>query len=107
MSVWNNKCSSFFGGRQLIKRIHRSLGTSSLSTESTTERTSHESYWKNHSNQKDFFDRLAVQLKVKILDDWYSITRKDILRCGGSPLLHRHGGSMSKALQAVYPEHNW
>src|SRR5689334_8574467 len=59
------------------------------------------------AEQKKFFDKLAQQLGYHSMDDWYNVTVEDINRHGGSTLLMHYNGSPSKALQCVYPEHNW
>lgn len=41
------------------------------------------------------------------MDDWYRVTAKDIKEFGGSSLLAKFGGSPSKLLQYVYPNHDW
>lgn len=42
------------------------------------------------------------------MDDWYKVTLEDIERNGGGGLLRVHyNGSPSKALQNIYPNHNW
>lgn len=30
-------------------------------------------YWSNMNNQRAFFDRIAVKLQIKELDDWYKV----------------------------------
>jgi hypothetical protein len=40
------------------------------------------------------------------LDDWYTITRNNIIAHGGGGLLDRFG-SVLKILKDVYPAHNW
>ena len=42
------------------------------------------------------------------MDNWYNVTQKDIYMHGGSGILDPYyGGSPSKALQNIYPEHIW
>lgn len=58
-------------------------------------------------DHRQFFDDISKLLDVTSLDDWYNITRQDVMKYN-SHLLHEHyGGSLLKALKAVYPHHNW
>lgn len=64
--------------------------------------------WKYHHNHKKFFNWLGLQLGYKKLDDRYNVTLQDIYNHGGTQLLNVfYNGSPLKALQTVYPEHNW
>ena len=57
---------------------------------------------------KNFFDRLSNQLGHKSMDDWYNITQDTIIKKGGRQLLnYYYGGSPSKALLSIYPDHDW
>jgi hypothetical protein len=64
-------------------------------------------YWSNLTNQRDFMDKAFCQLQLTSLDDWYRVTIRDIEQCGGHGLLNHHNHSLVKALQAIYPHHNW
>lgn len=51
---------------------------------------------------------MAERLNCKTLDDWYNVTVDDIHQCGGGGLLSRvFNGSLFKALQSIYPDHEW
>src|SRR5258708_7454890 len=42
------------------------------------------------------------------MDDWYNVSKEDIVKNGGNKLLAGYyNDSPSKALHSVYPEHNW
>jgi len=64
-------------------------------------------FWEQIENHKEFFDRLYKLLGFTSMDDWYNISFKDIERSGGAALTKQYNFSPSKALQSVYPEHNW
>src|SRR5947209_2988498 len=65
-------------------------------------------FWKSRDNQTQFFDWLKDQLGFLTMEDWYNVRKEDIDKNGGAGLLVYHfGGSPSKALQSVYPEHHW
>jgi len=63
--------------------------------------------WKAPENQRKFFDEFARSKKFNPMDpeNWYSVTRNDIQRAGGSSLLNNYfNGSHVKALVKLYPE---
>eukprot|EP01114_Cavostelium_apophysatum_P015052 TRINITY_DN4029_c1_g1_i1.p1 TRINITY_DN4029_c1_g1~~TRINITY_DN4029_c1_g1_i1.p1 ORF type:complete len:534 (-),score=127.16 TRINITY_DN4029_c1_g1_i1:1284-2885(-) len=66
-----------------------------------------EGFWKDKRVQRQFFEKTAVKLGVKNLDDWYSIRRSQIYPHGGTFINAYYGGSLLRALKAVYPEHQW
>ena len=64
-------------------------------------------YWNDTKHQLEFFNRLAWDLKLKNLEDWYSVKRSDLTKKGASVVLSRHGNSLSKTLINLYPKHDW
>lgn len=48
-----------------------------------------------------------MELGYELMDDWYKITIDDIQKHGGLGLLTHYNNSPAKALQSVYPDHNW
>lgn len=60
-------------------------------------------HWQNKSNQRVFFDQLAVTLGIKDPSHWGSITRQVLLQHGGGSILTLHKGSFKYALKAIYP----
>ena len=65
-------------------------------------------FWENLENQRDFFDWMALKCGFKTMDDWYNVTIEEVNEHGGSRLLnHYFHGSTFKAVQAIYPKHNW
>src|SRR4051812_22787243 len=65
-------------------------------------------YWKSLSNQRQFFDELSHKLNLNGLECWYKITTDEIHSRGGGGLLNSvYGGSLQRALLAVYPEYDW
>src|SRR4051812_39159613 len=55
-------------------------------------------YWKSKANQRDFFEWLSKQLGHKGLDDWYKVSRDEILRQGGRGVLTEHNNLVLRAL---------
>src|SRR5690606_5518646 len=54
---------------------------------------------------RHFFDRLAVKLGYKCMEDWYNTTAEEIHKNGGSRRFYR--SSPAPILQKVYPHHQW
>ena len=64
--------------------------------------------WTKNENHKPFFDYSFKQLECKSMDDWYKVTKLDFERNGGMALLNvYYEGSILRAVQSIYPEHNW
>jgi len=61
--------------------------------------------WKESENHRMFFDRFARSKNFNPLDanNWYSVTRSEIIRAGGGRLIKRYKG-YAKALVKLYPE---
>ena len=63
--------------------------------------------WKTFEDQKQFLEELSQRLGFTTLNDWYTITHREIRRSGGGPLLNIHSGNLFNALKHYYPQHNW
>jgi hypothetical protein len=82
-----------------------------------------EKFWTSRDNRLLFVmhleDRLSILLhnftKLKIadrndikrIDDWYSVSVQEVRENGGKEWMKWFKGSLMRALQDVYPEHNW
>jgi hypothetical protein len=44
-------------------------------------------YWNDKNNQREYFDELAVELKVSGVEDWYNISIEEVQSRGGAELL--------------------
>jgi hypothetical protein len=64
-------------------------------------------YWHREENQRKFLDELGQELGFKDMNDWYSISWKQIIDTGASCLLKFYGGSPSKMVKSVYNSHEW
>ena len=65
-------------------------------------------YWDKNENCRKYFDWLGIRLGFKDMDDWYSIKREDFLNnFGGGMLTLKFRSSPTRAVQEIYPEHNW
>lgn len=58
-------------------------------------------------NQRGYMDWLGKELNYDKMDDWYSVTLEDIVRCYGSGLAGKYNNSPRELIMAVYIEHNW
>jgi hypothetical protein len=64
--------------------------------------------WSNWNHRRDFFDSLGTHLNFFNLDDYYKLSEQPIQQYGGSGLLeYCFHGSIWKALEDVYPDHQW
>jgi hypothetical protein len=61
---------------------------------------------KSARSPREFMDALGEVLGISHLDDWYGVTKEDIINAGGRSLLEEYGGSGSKLLKAAYPQVN-
>ncbi len=88
--------------------------------ETRTKHAPKRGYWKSINNQKAFFENLATKsgellilqasltlLGINDYNDWYTVGYKQILLHGGGSLLQQYGGSLFRALQAIFPQHQW
>jgi hypothetical protein len=66
-------------------------------------------YWQSLKAQREIFDwALENEFKSTNLDHWYSVDVKSIKASGIRTILFdAYGGSLTRALSSVYPEHSW
>eukprot|EP01118_Nematostelium_gracile_P007447 TRINITY_DN2432_c0_g2_i1.p1 TRINITY_DN2432_c0_g2~~TRINITY_DN2432_c0_g2_i1.p1 ORF type:complete len:326 (+),score=60.54 TRINITY_DN2432_c0_g2_i1:44-1021(+) len=63
--------------------------------------------WSTIQSHKMFLDRLAKQLNITKMEDWYNIGKAQILAHGGGGLLNRYHNSPSKMIISLFPNHIW
>jgi hypothetical protein len=51
-------------------------------------------FWDVLENQRTYLDWLGTQLNVSHWEDWYDITREQVIERGGSTLLKKYGDSL-------------
>src|SRR5258708_5515139 len=54
-----------------------------------------------------FVNWLYSHLALTDMRNWYNVTAEIIFKNGGHGILYHYNSSPSKALQSVYPQHNW
>jgi hypothetical protein len=68
-------------------------------------------FWKDKANRRRFFDYVAKQLNITSFEGWYRVSKAEIYKMGGSPLVAGvHKDSYQRLLAEAYPEHrfqNW
>ena len=64
-------------------------------------------YWNNLQNQREFMDWLSRELGFVEFEDWYNISKEQIITYGGSGLMDIYRNSPMSALKSVYPEYEW
>jgi hypothetical protein len=55
-------------------------------------------YWNIKSNQRIFFDQLAVKLNIKQPEDWQFVSAKKVIQLGGWFVESDYNGSLSKGI---------
>lgn len=65
-------------------------------------------YWEDLKNQRSAMDWLAAELNIQQMEDWYSVTIKQLCDSGGATMLKNFfDGSPARMIQTLYPEHEW
>lgn len=64
-------------------------------------------YWEKRENQKQFLNFLYHRLRMRSMDDWYSVSQEDFEKNFGGGLLACYHGSPSQLLRANYPDIEW
>lgn len=57
--------------------------------------------------QRQFFDWLSDTSQLRNKEDWYSLDPSEVIQRGGESILNKYDGSLSRALQRLYPEYRW
>jgi hypothetical protein len=64
-------------------------------------------FWDKSENQIQYMEWLSKELRFNTMEDWYKLTKKDIIENGGLTLLNKFGQSPSKLVESIYPNHKW
>src|SRR5688572_3840282 len=65
-------------------------------------------FWKDMTNQRNFFDWVGGELNVKTKEDWYKINSRDVTRKRDHKLLRKYyKDSLISALVTIYPHFPW
>src|SRR4051794_14645227 len=65
-------------------------------------------FWGDWQHQRQLFEWLASELSLESQEQWYSISIHDLLPYGAGGLIQwRYQNSLTRALEAVYPEYEW
>jgi hypothetical protein len=60
-------------------------------------------YWVERATQREYLDWLATQLGVTVSEDWYKVTKNDIISHKGANILFHNQHSIYTVLSRVYP----
>jgi hypothetical protein len=64
--------------------------------------------WKNVEQRRIFFRGLNEILNLSSMDSWYSVSRQQISKLGGSSILTKyHKNNLSAVLAEAFPDHHW
>jgi len=64
-------------------------------------------FWASEENRRTFFDWVAKDRGFDNLDDWYSITYREVRSYGHELIQSYYSGSLYRALSEIYSEHDW
>jgi hypothetical protein len=53
-------------------------------------------FWKDISNQRSFFDQLAIKLNIEKASDWYRVTAQEVVNAGGHFISLYYNSSLIK-----------
>src|SRR5689334_15124794 len=56
---------------------------------------------------RELFDSVAVKLELQTVDHWYSLNVQKFNEAAGNFILATYKGSLTKALQTIYPQFDW
>lgn len=62
-------------------------------------------YWNDKVNQKNALERVASELNIKTVEDWYKTSRKRLYI--KLPFIQKYYGTLFVALSSLYPKHDW
>lgn len=62
--------------------------------------------WQSRDVCRQFMDYLKDKLQLVELDDWYNVTRRQVVNFGGTGIIS-HFGNLPEVLKWTYPERQW
>lgn len=63
--------------------------------------------WTEQESQKDFLTKLAKELKITEMKQWYHVSVLQMRKKGASGLLSKYNGSPKTMIMSLFPEHKW
>jgi len=65
-------------------------------------------FWKSEENRRAYFDWVAEERVFESLDDWYSVSQKELRKHEHAiAVLAYHSSSLPRAVTELYPSHQW
>lgn len=64
-------------------------------------------YWSSIDNCRHYLSRLALELGISSMEQWYSLTKEHIVNYDGRGLLDHFNDSVAGMLMATFPKHEW
>eukprot|EP01122_Echinamoeba_exundans_P009351 TRINITY_DN3283_c0_g1_i2.p1 TRINITY_DN3283_c0_g1~~TRINITY_DN3283_c0_g1_i2.p1 ORF type:complete len:444 (+),score=28.05 TRINITY_DN3283_c0_g1_i2:74-1405(+) len=65
-------------------------------------------FWDDSKNVSAYFDWLGKRLGIASVEDWYRVSKADVVSNAGGGLLRRKfGDSVVLACQQIFPKHEW
>eukprot|EP01118_Nematostelium_gracile_P009096 TRINITY_DN3048_c0_g2_i1.p1 TRINITY_DN3048_c0_g2~~TRINITY_DN3048_c0_g2_i1.p1 ORF type:complete len:398 (-),score=57.98 TRINITY_DN3048_c0_g2_i1:17-1066(-) len=63
--------------------------------------------WDDIELQKETLNRIAKQLNIQKMEDWYHVTSEQICKKGAAGLIARYDGSPLRMVTSLFPNHDW
>lgn len=63
-------------------------------------------YWEDSANVRRFLDDARLELGIRELDDWYTVSTQQLANLGGRSVISLHGG-LEQFITSSYPDHRW
>eukprot|EP01124_Arcella_intermedia_P001397 TRINITY_DN10759_c0_g1_i2.p1 TRINITY_DN10759_c0_g1~~TRINITY_DN10759_c0_g1_i2.p1 ORF type:complete len:347 (-),score=73.81 TRINITY_DN10759_c0_g1_i2:776-1681(-) len=63
-------------------------------------------FWENENNLREAMKDIANRLHVHHLDEWYRISRKELMKVDGVTIWNKYG-NLGPALLKAFPDHCW
>ena len=69
--------------------------------------TSRANWYRSPAARRKYFEWLANELRIESMEDWYRVTRDDIISHHGDALLRISQHSVYVLLSTEFPDHKW
>lgn len=58
-------------------------------------------------NQREFLNDAFKRMRKEKMEDWYDVSKIDLVKLGGGGILQKYGGSPLRLITTVFSEHEW
>src|SRR5690349_16624885 len=104
--VFNHGQSCYFATRTRIAELKPNSATYKEKQSPPASFRLPAGLWSDPQNYRKFLDWLGKRLAFNTIEDWYKLTKDDVVRYGGNGLLKRYP-SVPQLVTSIYTEHQW